>query len=250
MGRVQRIRLVLKKANNFNPKSVAGMLLWLDASTGITLVSGQVDVWADQSGNGNNATAPSSVLRPDYSATGFKGKAAIDKTSTPNLTSVKVGLRLASQLSLGDFTIIAVRQKTGAAANRSVYLTRDNSAGSFYMGVSPDGSGVDSINGANVSAFSLGNAYATSNQYNIGITCTRRAGTVAKQQLNNNAELTYNSAATTTLLLQNLLYYTSNGSATYDFTGFFAELLVFNNSISDADKNLIMKYLNDKYSIY
>lgn len=49
-----------------DPTSISGLDLWLKADTGITLTSGKVTGWADQSGSGNNLTTASTVLSPSY----------------------------------------------------------------------------------------------------------------------------------------------------------------------------------------
>lgn len=50
--------------------------LWLRADLGITLVSGAVSVWADQSGNGHNFTQTTAANRFTYEPAGFNGKAS------------------------------------------------------------------------------------------------------------------------------------------------------------------------------
>jgi len=51
------------------PTTIPNLGLWLKADAGVTLVSGAVDAWADQSGNGRNFSAPASANRPAYSNT-------------------------------------------------------------------------------------------------------------------------------------------------------------------------------------
>lgn len=48
----------------FIPSDFDGLKLWLESDMGVTLVGGEVDSWADQSGNGNHYSAPTALARP------------------------------------------------------------------------------------------------------------------------------------------------------------------------------------------
>lgn len=63
----------------FTPPSISGCKLWLRADRGITLVSGNVSAWADQSGNGNNVSQATAGLRPPYVASdsNFNGRPSL-----------------------------------------------------------------------------------------------------------------------------------------------------------------------------
>lgn len=57
----------------------SGLVLHLDSTVGITLDgSSNVELWADQSGNGNNAAQSNSGLRPDYDLNVYDGRQSID----------------------------------------------------------------------------------------------------------------------------------------------------------------------------
>jgi hypothetical protein len=51
----------------FKVELISDLKVWLKGDSGITLVGGEVDVWADQSGNGNNVSAPAAINRPTLS---------------------------------------------------------------------------------------------------------------------------------------------------------------------------------------
>ena len=53
-------------AHAADPSSVSGLDLWLRADTGITVASGRVSAWADQSGAGNNAAQATAANQPAY----------------------------------------------------------------------------------------------------------------------------------------------------------------------------------------
>lgn len=56
----------------------ASNVLWLDANRGVTLAAGAVNLWADQSGNGNNAAASAAGSRPAFVAGSVNGYPSFD----------------------------------------------------------------------------------------------------------------------------------------------------------------------------
>jgi len=71
-------RLLRPRASGFNPKSISGLKLWLDAtdSSTLTLNGSAVSEWRDKSGNGFHFSQGTSNNQPTYTAT-INGKAAI-----------------------------------------------------------------------------------------------------------------------------------------------------------------------------
>jgi hypothetical protein len=63
-------------ATPFDPTTVAGCTLYLRSDLGVTASGGNISSWADQSGNGRNATG--STTKPTVSGTTQNGIAGID----------------------------------------------------------------------------------------------------------------------------------------------------------------------------
>ena len=82
-------RLLRPLATGFNPKSISGLALWLDAADGSTLfqnsdgttpataASDPVGYWGDKSGSGRHATQATAGSRPTISATALSPRAAV-----------------------------------------------------------------------------------------------------------------------------------------------------------------------------
>jgi len=70
-------KLLRPKASGFNPKSIAGLALWLDASDSstITLNGATVSQWRDKSGNGRNLSEATANNQPTMST--MNGKSAL-----------------------------------------------------------------------------------------------------------------------------------------------------------------------------
>lgn len=233
--------------SQFKPTDIAGLKIWLKADAGVTLVGGQVDVWADQSGNGYNYSAPSAIQRPDWGASRINEQPAIYKAT------FAAGIELVNNSvpSFGDLTFFFVRKKK-ANGNKSIYIGKSDLTGNIYLGAYTDAGGIDT-------GFCVGNFFATaqSNAYTtgdiaqtaLGIVTIRRSGTTGKQKINNLSELS--GTVTSNVFKPSLLFaYTTIGTSTYDFDGDFCEYIAYDNSISDADAAKVQAYLNTKYSVY
>jgi hypothetical protein len=66
-----RTLLHVNAATGFLPTDLSGLSLWLRSDLGISLTSGKVTTWADQSSNGNNFTADTTGV--EYTVSGLNG---------------------------------------------------------------------------------------------------------------------------------------------------------------------------------
>jgi len=123
-----------------DPSTLSGRELDLDSELGITLVSGKVDVWADQSGNGNDFTPPAGINRPDYNVSSVIGDNVVTFDGTNDFINITA-----------NFTI------------RTLYVVfRNITHPNLFSGVvtSTNGSGVYNVGqnilntGANINALS------------------------------------------------------------------------------------------------
>jgi hypothetical protein len=102
----------------FDPSKISGLELWLRGDLGVHLTSGNVDTWADQSGNGNNFTQATSGARPPTN-TAIGGQACLVFNGT---TALQAG----NFISTGAKTIVIVRKyaaATGIAQSLLLLMT-------------------------------------------------------------------------------------------------------------------------------
>lgn len=88
---------------SFNPKQVAGLVLWLDPSVGVTEVSGTVSGWRDSSPSAIDVTQPLAANQPKKLT--INGKPLIVGTATSWLeaSAASVGTKL--DFGLDDVTV-------------------------------------------------------------------------------------------------------------------------------------------------
>jgi hypothetical protein len=99
----------------FDPGSVSGLVLWLEASKGVTQTAGAVSGWADQTGNHNDASQSTATAQPTFQAAGIHGLPALHfdtdavgmgNTGTGDLLTI--GDATSLQWGTGDFYVAVV----------------------------------------------------------------------------------------------------------------------------------------------
>lgn len=250
-GQVSKIFIMLSSIVQyvFVPPSPASLQLWLKADTGITLASGKVQQWDDQSGNGRNAVAPSATKRVQFLPAFLNGQPCLKKSFADGDLAGS-GLNF-SQFSISDFTIFVVRLKL-ASGGQGCYLASQNNY-NISMGVNHTGSGVDQMEATNIifSQFSTPPSAYNRDIYETtpAIMSLRRAGSAVRQKLNNLSELSANMSSNS-FECGALLYWFQAPGGGYDFEGYFAEILIYNSYLSDGDCLTVRNYLNGKYQFY
>jgi hypothetical protein len=130
----------IKSFDSFNPASISDLKVWLKGDSGITLVGGEVDVWADQSGNGNNVSAATAINRPTISTRNGKNVLVFNG-------STKWLRRLTSTLlrNVSGYTIFVVANSTRSTAASQVFVAVSTT--NDLLGGSRAVLGFDSITG-------------------------------------------------------------------------------------------------------
>jgi hypothetical protein len=107
------------------PATIPDLGLWLKGDAGITLVSGAVDVWADQSGNGRDYSAPGASNRPGLTTLNGLPVLTLDGTDDYLLGNA-ASLNLAQAVS--GITMIAVVKYASASIQRVFGLSDSTGA--------------------------------------------------------------------------------------------------------------------------
>jgi hypothetical protein len=236
----------------FLPTNLSGLSLWLKADAGVTLSGANVTGWADQSGNGNNASA-NSGQEPTFASSFSNSKPAIEFSGISQVmqiadansldfltTSSFIVLKYIGQ-GTGNNIVYFKNANAGSPANPAMYglvaKTAEDGVASFSMNV---GGWVDyptSIDITNTVPRILSMIYdgADQNVYsNGGLSNTFSIG---------------GNIATSTGLLQIGGYNQSFDAAEY-FYGQIAEVIMYNRAVTGTERQQVETYLNTKYAIY
>jgi hypothetical protein len=203
--------------------------LWLKADAGVTLSGSNVTAWADQSGNGNNATATGTPTLSTVSSKTFMNFAGGYFTGSQVLSASQATIMCVARFSsTRDIEIIF--QQFSSELNVALYR-------GFNLG-----SGFRIYNGQNVNSSLLTNNNQT---YLFGVTVN---GTSATLFLNGSQDTTANSGSLTPSGTYYLGRRTDVPTTTTEMQ--MAEIIVYNTNLGTSDRQLVEDYLNTKYSIY
>jgi hypothetical protein len=231
----------------FTPTSVTNIKAWYDATQGVTLVGGDVDVWVDQSGNGYTVTSPSAAERPLYGTATLNGinilssptgqkrlntgatNLALDPTAA-GATMFMVGTQYAGDESYGRF-LSADFLTQGLIAREA---GNDAIIGGYIAGAAPFGSSASTTNGTFYTIGVSGNTtenIATLNENSVIGQVYPYFGTYA--------------AAPMTLFASNI----SEGG-TYDSRKAMAEIIIYSRTLNNSEYAQVCRYLRNKWQHY
>jgi hypothetical protein len=169
----------------FDPSTVSGLALWLDAVTGVTQNGGAVSKWADRTTNHNDASQSTSSQQPMLVATALNGLPVVHfnkDASNQGQNGAGNELLIADSTSLqwgtGDFYLLVVMRfddNLDAGPERGVGLIYSKtSSGSSFPGVFFTANIPGGLNNGNPpttglafsTSFAAGNYVTTTNAYN------------------------------------------------------------------------------------
>lgn len=208
----------------------ANLALWLNAGAGLTLSGTDVTTWADQSGNGKDATA-SGTATPTYQSSGINGMPAISFNGTTNrmtgsqvLTTAPATVFAVVQFSVGE-EIGSIFQQTNFALYRGF---GGGSSLEFRIFNGNDLTSSNAIpNGTAVLLEAVANG-ASSFLFSNGI--QRASGNAGSSAISGSYELASNAGSPRTMVI--------------------AEIAVYNTNLGTTDRQAVESYLNEKYLIY
>jgi hypothetical protein len=215
-------------APSFVPSDIAGLSLWSRADQISASDGDAIDTWTDLSGNGNHSTQSDATKKPTYKTNIINGKPvlrfdALDDAMDNNL------------IISNPYTIFIVEYFSTNTANSRT------------------------INSITVNALISGGRSGNNSVYVDGNVSDYYTTAPAKVMLN------LQTGATNMVYRVNGIDRTSSSLSSRDFGHLhlgtdvvyaepaacdIAEIIVYNSSLSDANRTLVQTYLNNKYAIY
>ena len=214
---------------------LTGMRLWLKADAGLSAGNG-INLWADQSGNGNNATQQTNASQQPTLAlatTGPNGRPVVHFAGSQSLTLPNV----MSGATQGE--IFAVVRSSAAAGTRNGLWAWGGAGGGLYP--YSDGAIYDDF-GTNTWV-SLGQPPVDLTQYQLyNISSSSSEWT---QRFNGLAS--YDRLGNTVSFRTNPVLGQDPGGGY--FTGDIAEIIVYNQALTQAQRIAVDKYIIAKYNL-
>jgi hypothetical protein len=221
--------------SGFNPKSIAGLAVWFDASvaSSVTLNGGNVSQWNDLSGNDRHATQETAGNQPSYSTAALNGKnvlVAQDSSRVVKTSAFQAGLpqtvfvvASTSGLNQGIFQR-GVVNSVHALWRSTTFIARRGSSFDATFSASDGYKVFTCVFTSSLSRIFVGSSQGTDN------TSTAVPGTGPAATDNR------------TLALFNL-------DSMLGMVGGIAEFLYYNANLSASDQDKVRSYLSKKWNV-
>ena len=206
----------------FTPKSIDGLVLWLDANAGITKdVNGQVSQWDDQSGEDNHAAQSTPASQPIHEANIVNGRPVVrfdgadDFMEFSAITNIRTAFFV-----VRSFTPVPSRGII--LGDSSAFHWHDDGDNMFHSSNSHSNirTGSAYTNGSVVSPTSLLKPTV------FEVITVATAGNVTASRLTRD-----------------------RGFSDRVWWGDYADVLIYDTPLSSADREAVEEYLADKYGI-
>lgn len=245
-GATFRVRAGLSKQSFFVPTQVPGCVLWLRADMGITFANAPTNTlvsgWADQSGNGNNASQSTSGSQPGYATGVMNGAPAL----TGNGTSYWMQT---SAFTLGaSATLFAAAQPSVSTQSAYARLIEHNAGETYYIGCDVTGTEYKLIVNDATSPYGTaqgGTVTAGTNSIIAGA----YASTTGTVFVNGSSVGSGSFTAPSPTSLQMAIMQDSANYASYFWDGNFAEAIVYNRRLSTNEMAKVHRYLGARYGV-
>ncbi len=248
--------------SSFTPKSLSGLLCWLDASDASTItkdVSNLVSAWTDKSGNSYGVAQSTETNKPLWLTSGIGGKAALQFVSDNYLSFSSGGLDILRNRA-GYSIFMSLYLDTGAVTVDYAYFLffskGDSSSSLRYQLGLRNFAGIGTYHAwRRLDANSLATNDSTLNYWTEGNArilhsiADFSAGTLKTYRDNVTGALvsstpTTGSTSDTASLAANV------GSAAGEAANFrIGELIIYDSALSDASRAKVETYLKTKWGV-
>lgn len=245
-------RLLVPRATGFNPKSIANLISWYDASDASTITTSTgVSEWRDKSGSGRKLSQSSGGNQPALVSSGIGGKPTLDFTAA---SSHYMTGTFSQSLSAVTVFLVAM-MRSGTQANGRILALE---VAGFFVDFNGTGHlAPTKRRGSSTAPYQIDSYHEAGNraEHNLSINtpfihCCSHSGTVLTNRLNNGAAATYTTASAWSATFGSMMLSTANIlSPSSLFDGQISEVLVYSRELSATERSTVHKYLGKKYGI-
>lgn len=235
---------------SFDPSVISGLQIWVKADAGITLNSGNVSIWANQSNSGSsyNFTQSASTAQPLYVQNGINGLPSVRFNGT-NQTLYQSVNRIYTAGQLTFFVCMKIENTGLLSVLGSQFFERDiNGSGAIMYGLYGQSSGY-AVTGYDHG----GEQVVVSNNLTID-----KWYIISNQNINGQSSVFYRNGVNigTANGSDSNIFQNIGSSRNYTNTmdmflnGDISEILIYNAALSSNNITNVNNYLNAKYGIY
>jgi hypothetical protein len=233
-------RLLRPLDTGFNPRKLAGLDFWLDASDASTItVATGVSEWRDKSGRNKHFTQTTGNNQPATGSATMGGKNAILFDGTDDF--LECATPMTDALPLTFFFVFRLVAKL----SNSIYYAGGTAASNFHLRHNASGGSPMVVAGGGIAHTVSGDREGIDDilLYRVpatGDSLARRSGTAF---INNNATLKPQNLGGTHRIARNVGGFTSYANIAV------AEIISYNSLLSDTQVATVEKYLSKKWGV-
>ncbi len=234
------ILIVIIAAQLYAQVPTANLKLWLKAGTGVTTTAtgDSVTTWADQSGNGNNATQTNPGSEPVYVTNAVNGQPAIQFNGSTSFLNLPASSTIGILNSNYEMFIVA------KSASTATQFLIGGSTEQFEMHLNGyGGARFIPVSGKYIDEGSL-YQYSDGNMHIFDASANSTDGIIRVDGIE--------GADSSGNMLSNLdhsMLIGIRGDFTYPLNGEIAEVIIYNTVLSSKDRILVESYLANKYGL-
>jgi len=225
-------KLLRPRATGFNPKSISGLRLWLDAAntSSFTLNGSGVSQWSDGSGSGNHFVQATSNNQPSRTDT-QNGKSVV----TFDGSNDRLATASAISLGTGGYTVFIVGYHGGGFQ----VMMEGGTLNPYLSSNSDNSTGFNHFDGA-VAVSSAAGTYSTNTWFVLEYVISQSSRIISV----NGSQVASGSGTSRAASIQ-YLGATANG---FYWGGRFAEVLIYGSALT-LQRSTVRKYLGSKWGI-
>lgn len=264
-------RLLRPRASGFDPRSISGLSLWLDAgdASTITLNGSNVSEWRDKSGYGSPAASQATAaLQPAYTASAINGRPGVSFELTESLvfqSSTASFNYLHNATGATMFVAFLPDAASNPDAIRFVFNNTNNSSASTGITVFIDDRASVSRNnaiffGVNRGVSGQSTSSVVANNFFpsliaatvLSVTLDNANATAASRliaRVNGTATATVNSLTNAAAATNASLNMTIGNFGGGGMAGTLSEVLFYQGVLSSSQRSAVERYLGRKYAV-
>ena len=253
-------RLLRPLASGFNPKSIANLGLWLDASdtSSLTLNGSTVSEWRDLSGNGRHAVQASAALQPGATTRTQNGLRALEFDGSKSMLvhAAAIGITNLAAAAIArnvpGVTIIAACAFDTNSGTQFLFNANTNTQASRCSIVMTAGNIVTGGRRLNADSFaSVGYAHNSNANIISGVLDYANSDAfIYENGVLKNSSTSFQTAGNSEDGDSVSVEIGSTGNGTTSrLDGFIGELLVFRRALTDDERLRVERYLGRKWGI-
>ena len=248
---IAALRTVPVGGGGFSPSDVSGLVLWLDAGSGVYQTSDfliqstggdSVGGWRDRSTNNNDVVMVNTASRPSYVLNTINSNNVVRFNGVVQYLSSST----AKMMDQTDFTYFAVLIKSSTAQSFITLVGPVVGGRAFTM--RPSTSHSFSLNLANTVVIGSGQTPIFTSTTAVVVGVNYNAAGTANLFFNNSADGVYFNPRTFTA--ESTLVIGARSTGTTYFQGDLAEVIFYDSVLSASSRNQVSNYLAAKYAIW